>query len=49
MLSVNARFRRRFAYVEEHGGIGSSLPEMEELWQKAKVVESQRAVQDQIS
>lgn len=45
LRKTNARFRKRFAFIEkEIGAVGGSLPEtplgrMEELWQKAKRLE----------
>jgi MazG family protein len=36
LRKTNARFRRRFAYVEAEMGDGDSLEKMEELWQAAK-------------
>jgi MazG family protein len=40
LRKTNARFRRRFAYVEAEMGQGASLEKMEELWQRAKRLES---------
>jgi MazG family protein len=40
LRKTNARFRRRFAYVETEMGEGASLEKMEELWQRAKRRES---------
>jgi uncharacterized protein YabN with tetrapyrrole methylase and pyrophosphatase domain len=37
---TNAKFRRRFSFVESHATLpGATLPEMEALWQKAKARE----------
>ncbi len=40
LRKTNARFRRRFAYVETEMGEGASLEKMEELWHRAKRRES---------
>jgi MazG family protein len=40
LRKTNARFRRRFSYVEAEMGEGASLDKMEELWQAAKRRES---------
>jgi MazG family protein len=40
LRKTNARFRRRFAYVEAEMEEGASLEQMEELWQRAKRRES---------
>jgi uncharacterized protein YabN with tetrapyrrole methylase and pyrophosphatase domain len=37
LRKTNAKFRRRFGYVESRVTVpGASLAEMEELWQEAK-------------
>jgi MazG family protein len=37
LRKTNAKFRKRFAFVESHAALpGATLPEMEALWQEAK-------------
>jgi uncharacterized protein YabN with tetrapyrrole methylase and pyrophosphatase domain len=37
LRKTNAKFRKRFAFVESHTTLpGATLPEMEALWQEAK-------------
>ncbi len=37
LRKTNAKFRKRFAFVESHATLpGATLAEMEALWQKAK-------------
>jgi MazG family protein len=39
LRKTNAKFRRRFAFVESHATLpGATLPEMEALWQQAKAL-----------
>jgi MazG family protein len=39
LRKTNAKFRRRFAFVERHATLpGATLPEMEALWQQAKAL-----------
>jgi MazG family protein len=40
LRKTNAKFRKRFAFVESHATLpGATLPEMEALWQEAKASE----------
>jgi MazG family protein len=40
LRKTNAKFRKRFAFVESHATLpGATLPEMEALWQEAKAQE----------
>jgi len=40
LRKTNAKFRKRFAFVESHATLpGATLPEMEALWQEAKARE----------
>jgi MazG family protein len=40
LRKTNAKFRKRFAFVESHATLpGATLPEMEALWQEAKAHE----------
>jgi uncharacterized protein YabN with tetrapyrrole methylase and pyrophosphatase domain len=40
LRKTNAKFRKRFAFVESHATLpGASLGEMEALWQEAKAQE----------
>jgi len=42
LRKTNAKFRKRFTYVESHATLpGATLAEMEALWQEAKVSEAQ--------
>jgi uncharacterized protein YabN with tetrapyrrole methylase and pyrophosphatase domain len=42
LRKTNAKFRKRFGYVEQHAEMpGASLQEMEALWQKAKTLAAQ--------
>lgn len=42
LRKTNAKFRKRFAYVESHAALpGATLGEMEALWQQAKAQEPQ--------
>jgi uncharacterized protein YabN with tetrapyrrole methylase and pyrophosphatase domain len=44
LRKANARFRRRFAYVEDHSTLpGATIDEMEKLWQQAKAQETKAA------
>lgn len=44
LRKTNAKFRKRFAYVESRATLpGSSLAEMEALWQEAKTIEGRTA------
>jgi uncharacterized protein YabN with tetrapyrrole methylase and pyrophosphatase domain len=40
LRKTNAKFRKRFAFVESHAALpGATLAEMEALWQEAKAQE----------
>ena len=40
----NAKFRRRFRYIEKHATLpGATIEEMESLWQQAKAEEAKAA------
>jgi MazG family protein len=44
LRKANARFRRRFAYVEDHSTLpGATIDDMEKLWQQAKAQETKAA------
>src|SRR5271166_2132052 len=44
LRKANARFRRRFEYVEKHATLpGATIDQMEELWQRAKALEAKAA------